>query len=163
MFCAFFFLFVGIVGDVWSSSLLNCLGWNALTDPSTMRFPPDEVYLHCSHVWARPESERYALHRSRCVTLYCCLHFVFLCCSFHPAPLVRNWTPVLVRKHLARSVPFHTVLCNRCGRKGIKIAQATGLMLNINTFPCLSFVGLGSSPGLSAHFWTHRAGWIHGC
>ncbi|XP_036961367.1 uncharacterized protein si:dkey-261h17.1 isoform X2 [Acanthopagrus latus] len=40
-------------------------------------------------------------------------------------PSVRNWTPVLVRKHAARSVPVHTVLCNRRGRKVTKTPQAT--------------------------------------
>lgn len=35
--------------------------------------------------------------------------FAILCRSFHPDPL----------EHLARSVPFHTLLCNRHGRKCI--------------------------------------------
>lgn len=35
----------------------------------------------------------------------------------------------------------------------VELPQATRLRVNINTFPCLSFVRLGgSSPGLSAHF-----------
>lgn len=63
--------------------------------------------------------------------------FVILCCSFHPDPL----------EHLARSVPFHTLLCNRHGRKCIELPQARRLRVNINTFPCLSFVCLGVITG----------------
>lgn len=61
--------------------------------------------------------------------------------------MVRNWTLALARKQLATSVPFHTVLCNRRGRKGIELPPATRLGVNINTFPCLSFIGFGVIAG----------------
>lgn len=61
--------------------------------------------------------------------------------------MVRNWTLVLMRKHLARSVPFHTVLCNKHGRMSIRTPQAKRLRVNINTFPCLSFIGSGVITG----------------
>lgn len=43
----------------------------------------------------------------------------------------------MVRKLLARSVPFHTALRNRQGRKGIKILQAT---MSDYKYVCLSLV-----------------------
>lgn len=93
------------------------------------------------------EASAVALRRTAAFNLSSCVALS------DPDPSVRNWTPVLVRKHAARSVPVHTVLCNRSGRKVTKTPQATrsaGGGIGIHFHVCLSLIS-GSSLGLSAH------------
>lgn len=73
-----------------------------------------------------------------CVTLYCFLPVLLFPLSALGEKLDSTMPPSLT----ARSIPFHTGLCNRRGRKGTGIRRATGSRVNINTFPCLPFIGL---------------------
>lgn len=102
---------------------------------------PSAFRFHLSHILATLEFRvrKHAPHQfsrvfSRGLTLT--LHiittpiYVFLCfCSLSDSS-----------EHLARSIFFHTLLCNGRGRKCIKKPQAKRLKVNINTFPCLSLV-----------------------
>lgn len=114
---------------------------------SGLRFRPSHTRAMRSTLINPAEASAVALRRTAAFNLSSCVALS------DPDPSVRNWTPVLVRKHAARSVPVHTVLCNRSGRKVTKTPQATrsaGGGIRIHFHVCLSLIS-GSSLGLSAH------------
>lgn len=112
-----------------------------------LRFRPSHTRVIRSTLINPAEASAVALRRTAAFNLSSCVALS------DPDPSVRNWTPSLVRKHAARSVPVHTVLCNRSGRKVTKTPQATrsaGGGIRIHFHVCLSLIS-GSSLGLSAH------------